>query len=86
MVNSHTCNIPEHVRHLSVVENDSLSHALFPKSRSVRTILFPIDGEGADNEDLLITSVTRFKCLRILDLSDSCFETLPHSIAILEHL
>ncbi|KAL2945714.1 hypothetical protein AAZX31_U034100 [Glycine max] len=81
-----TCNIPEQVRHLSVVGNASLSRALFPKSRSVRTILFPIDGEGADNEDLLITSVTRFKCLRILDLSDSCFETLPHSIAILEHL
>ena len=30
MVNSHTSNIPKQVRHISVVENDSLSHTLFP--------------------------------------------------------
>uniref|UniRef100_A0A0R0FXH5 Rx N-terminal domain-containing protein n=1 Tax=Glycine max TaxID=3847 RepID=A0A0R0FXH5_SOYBN len=34
VVNSQTRNIPEQVRHFSVVENDSLSHALFPKSTS----------------------------------------------------
>ncbi|KAL5149175.1 Disease resistance protein RGA2 [Glycine soja] len=39
VVNLRTCNIPEQARHLSVVENDSLNHALFPRSRSVRTIL-----------------------------------------------
>ncbi|KAG2405640.1 putative disease resistance protein [Vigna angularis] len=32
MVNSFTRYIPEQIRHLSVVENDSLNHVLFPKS------------------------------------------------------
>ncbi|RZB41482.1 putative disease resistance protein RGA3 [Glycine soja] len=86
VVNSHTCNIPEHVRHLSVVENDSLSHALFPKSRNVRTILFPIVGMGVGSEALLDTLKTSYKNLRVLDLSDSSFESLPNSIAKLEHL
>ena len=86
VVNSHTCNIPEHVRHLSVVENDSLSHALFPKSRNVRTILFPIVGMGVGSEALLDTLKTSYKNLRVLDLSDSPFESLPNSIAKLEHL
>ncbi|KAH1258076.1 putative disease resistance protein RGA3 [Glycine max] len=35
-VNSCTRNIPEQIRHLSVVENHSLSHALFHKSRRVK--------------------------------------------------
>ncbi|XP_029126783.1 disease resistance protein RGA2 [Cajanus cajan] len=85
LVNS-TQNIPKQVRHLSVGETDSLSHALFFKSRSVRTILFPIVGMGVDNEALLVTWITRYKYLRILDLSDSSFETLPNSIAKLKHL
>ncbi|KAH1208164.1 hypothetical protein GmHk_15G043042 [Glycine max] len=53
VVNSQTRNIPEQVRHFSVVENDSLSHALFPKSTSVRTILVRIEGMGVNNETLL---------------------------------
>ncbi|XP_027339240.1 putative disease resistance protein RGA3 [Abrus precatorius] len=85
-VNSHTSNIPEQARHLSIVENDSLSPALFPKSRTLRTILFPIDGIGVHCEALLDTWITRYKYLRLLDLSDSSFETLPNSIAKLEHL
>ncbi|RZB85545.1 disease resistance protein RGA2-like [Glycine soja] len=86
VVNSRTRNIPEQVRHLSVVENDSLRHALFPRSRSVRTILFPIHGIGVGNEALLDAWITRYKYLRLLDLSDSSFETLPNSIAKLELL
>ncbi|KAG4915925.1 hypothetical protein JHK87_053482 [Glycine soja] len=86
VVNSHTHNIPEQVRHLSIVEIDSFSHALFPKSKRVRTILFPVDGVGVDSEALLDTWIARYKCLRVLDLSDSTFETLPDSISKLEHL
>ncbi|XP_029126559.1 putative disease resistance protein RGA3 [Cajanus cajan] len=86
VVNSHTRNIPEQVRHLSIVENVSLSHALFPKSRSVRIILFPIHGVGLHSEALSNTWITRYKYLRILDLSDSSLETLPNSIAKLENL
>ncbi|KAL2320752.1 hypothetical protein Fmac_029721 [Flemingia macrophylla] len=86
VINTHTCHIPEQVRHLSVVENHSLSNALFPKSGTVRTILFPIHGMGIDSEALLCTWITRYKYLRYLDLSDSSLETLPNSITKLEHL
>ncbi|KAG5083392.1 hypothetical protein JHK84_053430 [Glycine max] len=86
VVDSRTRNIPKQVRHLSVVENDSLSHALFPKSRSVRTIYFPMFGVGLDSEALMDTWIARYKYLRVLHLSDSSFETLPNSIAKLEHL
>ncbi|KHN03885.1 Disease resistance protein RGA2 [Glycine soja] len=57
-----------------------------PSSRSVRTILFPIHGIGVGNEALLDAWITRYKYLRLLDLSDSSFETLPNSIAKLELL
>ncbi|KAJ1430009.1 P-loop containing nucleoside triphosphate hydrolase [Sesbania bispinosa] len=86
VVNSHTHNIAEQVRHISILETSSLGHALFPKSRSVRTILFPIERVGLDSETLLDTWLSRYKYLRYLDLSDSSFETLPNSIAELEHL
>ncbi|XP_027352920.1 putative disease resistance protein RGA1 [Abrus precatorius] len=86
VINSHTRNIPEQARYLSIVENVPLSPALFPKSRTVRTMLFPVDGIGVDCEALLHTWITRYKYLRLLDLSDSSFETLPNSIAELEHL
>ncbi|KAL3015499.1 hypothetical protein AAZX31_06G159700 [Glycine max] len=86
VVNYRTRNIPEQVRHLSVVENDPLSHVVFPKSRRMRTILFPIYGMGAESKNLLDTWIKRYKYLRVLDLSDSSVETLPNSIAKLQHL
>ncbi|CAJ2672119.1 unnamed protein product [Trifolium pratense] len=86
IVGSHTRNVSEQARHLSIVENDSLGHVLFPKSKIVRTILFPIEGVGLDNETLLNTWLSRYKYLRYLNLSYSSFEILPNSISKLEHL
>ncbi|XP_004493471.1 disease resistance protein RGA2 [Cicer arietinum] len=86
LVQSHTRNIPEQARHFSIVENDSLARTLFLKSKRIRTILFPIDGVGLDSYSLLDTWISRYKYLRILDLSDSTMDTLPVSIAKLEHL
>ncbi|GAU30084.1 hypothetical protein TSUD_332530 [Trifolium subterraneum] len=86
LVKSHTQNIPKQVRHMSIVENDSLDHDLFSKSKQVRTILFPILGVGLDSASLLDTWISRYKCLRLLDLSDSSIDTIPDSIAKLEHL
>jgi Leucine-rich repeat (LRR) protein len=86
VVDTHTRNISEQARHLSIVGNNSRGHILFPKSRSVRTILFPMEGVGLDAENLLHTWVSRYKYLRYLDLSDSSVRTLPNSIAKLEHL
>ncbi|XP_014494980.1 disease resistance protein RGA2-like [Vigna radiata var. radiata] len=86
MVNSNSRNIPEQVRHISVVENDSLSHSFFPKSRGLRTIIFPVNGVGVGSESLLETWIKRYKYLRHLNLSNSSFATLPNSISKLEHL
>ncbi|KAG4912982.1 hypothetical protein JHK86_053415 [Glycine max] len=86
MVDACTRNIPEHVRHISIVENGLPDHAVFPKSRSLRTIAFPIEGVGLASEIILKTWVSRYRYLRVLDLSDSSFETLPNSIAKLGHL
>jgi hypothetical protein len=85
-IDSHTQNIPQQVRHLSVIENDTLDHGLFPKSRSVRTILFPNLGVGLASESVLDTWLSRYKYLRYLNLSDSSFETMSNSITKLEHL
>ncbi|XP_058738246.1 disease resistance protein RGA2-like [Vicia villosa] len=85
-VDSHTRNISQQVRHFSIVDNGSLDSALFPKSKSVRTVLFPIGGVGLESESMLDTWISRYKYLRILDLSDSSFHKLPDSISKLEHL
>lgn len=81
-----TICIPEHTRHVTVVENNSLNIGLFPKSKSLRTILFPMKGVGLDSQTLLNTWISRYKYLRYLGLRDSSFDTLPNSIAKLEHL
>jgi hypothetical protein len=86
VVESHTRNIPQHVRHLSVVENESDDHALFTNSRSVRSIQFPTLGLGLQSVSVLETWVSRYKYLRYLNLSDSSFETMSNSISKLEHL
>ena len=86
VVKSHILRLPERVKHLSIVENVSICDSLFPKSRSVRTILFPIKGVSLDSETLLNTWVERYKYLRVLDLRNSLIETLPNSIAKLERL
>jgi len=86
MIDSHIQNIPQQVRHMSVVENDSVNYALFPKSKSVRTLLFPIDGVGLESESVLDKWISRYKYLRFLDLSHSSIKSLPNSISKLEHL
>jgi Leucine-rich repeat (LRR) protein len=85
-VDSNTRKISEQARHLSITENDSLDRVLFPKSKSVRTILFPVEGMGLDDGSLLDIWVSRYKYLRFLDLDYSSFETLPNSIGELKHL
>ncbi|XP_045793320.1 disease resistance protein RGA2-like isoform X2 [Trifolium pratense] len=86
IVDSNNRNMSEQARHLSIIENDSLDRVLFSKSKSVRTILFPVKGVGLDNESLLDLWISRYKYLRFLDLTDSSFDTLPNSIGELKHL
>ncbi|KAL5075010.1 hypothetical protein RYX36_013994 [Vicia faba] len=86
VLNSCTKNIPEHARHLSIVENKSFDRTLFSDSKSVRSILFPIQGVGLDSETLLNSWISRYRYLRYVDLSDSSFEALPNSISKLDLL
>ncbi|RZB47799.1 putative disease resistance protein RGA4 [Glycine soja] len=48
--------------------------------------MFPNGAQGANVEALLNTCVSKFKLLRVLDLSYSACETLPCSIGKLKHL
>ncbi|KAE9615574.1 putative winged helix-turn-helix DNA-binding domain, leucine-rich repeat domain, L [Lupinus albus] len=86
MVSSNIQNVPENVQHLSFAEDDLLGNSFTSKSVAVRTILFPIEGVGASSLAFLNMCVSRYRYLRILDLSDSTYETLPWSIGKLRHL
>ncbi|WVZ08123.1 hypothetical protein V8G54_021469, partial [Vigna mungo] len=76
-VSSNIQNIPENVGHLSFAESSLFDNLEIKKSASVRTVLFPNGGVGANGEAILNTCLSKFKCLRVLDLSGSTFETLP---------
>ncbi|CAL0308146.1 unnamed protein product [Lupinus luteus] len=86
IVSSNIQNVPENVQHLSFAEDDLLGNSFISKSVAVRTILFPIEGVGASSVAFLNMCVSRYKYLRILDLSDSTYETLPESTSKLRHL
>ncbi|CAL0310071.1 unnamed protein product [Lupinus luteus] len=79
-------NVSKNVQHLSFADGDFLGKSFTSKSIVVRTILFPIEGVGASSETFLNMCVSRYKYLRILDLSDSTYETLSWSTHMLRHL
>ncbi|XP_027921471.1 putative disease resistance protein RGA4 [Vigna unguiculata] len=85
-VNSNIQNIPDKARHLSFVESSLFSNLVTKKSAAVRTVLFPNGVSTANCESILKTCMTKFKCLRVLDLTGATFETLPRNIAKLRHL
>ncbi|XP_019426157.1 PREDICTED: disease resistance protein RGA2-like [Lupinus angustifolius] len=86
MVSPNIQYVPKNVQHLSFAKDDLLDKYFTPNSLMVRTILFPIEGVGASSEAFLNTCVSRYRYLRILDLSDSTYETLPSSIGKFRHL
>ncbi|KAE9590722.1 putative winged helix-turn-helix DNA-binding domain, leucine-rich repeat domain, L [Lupinus albus] len=86
MANTNIQKVPENVQHLSFVEDDLLGKSFTTKSIVVRTILFPSEGVGASSEAFLSMCVSRYKYLRILDLSDSTYEILPLFTGKLRHL
>ncbi|KAG4927836.1 hypothetical protein JHK85_054322 [Glycine max] len=86
LINSHIQNIPENIWHLSFAEYNFIGNSFTSKSVAVRTIMFPNGAEGANVEALLNTCVSKFKLLRVLDLSDSTCKTLSRSIGKLKHL
>ncbi|KAF3947921.1 hypothetical protein CMV_026017 [Castanea mollissima] len=56
------------------------------KSKSLRTILSVVEGVGPSTKSFVDSCVSKFRYLRVLDLSDSSFEVLPSSIGTMKHL
>ena len=89
MMNCQTQNISKMVWHLSYYDNtwqDENILKCLRKSKSLRTIFSPIEGVGLTSESFIDACLSGFKYLRVLDLSDSCFEVLPSSIGTMKHL
>uniref|UniRef100_A0A5B6YHB8 Putative disease resistance protein RGA3 n=2 Tax=Davidia involucrata TaxID=16924 RepID=A0A5B6YHB8_DAVIN len=88
VVNFHTPIISKKVRHVSFCDYNSPNDV--PSSlhelKNVRSIYFQFVGVGPSSKSFIDTCISRFKCLRLLMLGDSCFEALPSSISHLKHL
>ncbi|CAL5207707.1 unnamed protein product [Lathyrus oleraceus] len=81
LLSSSSENISENALHLSYTKSHLLGKTDFPLG--LRTILFPV---GVNNEAFLNTLVSRCKYLRVLQINNSGYESLPHSIGKLKHL
>ncbi|KAL3370535.1 hypothetical protein AABB24_007538, partial [Solanum stoloniferum] len=88
-VNSHIQNISDEVRHVAFSDYD-LSGKELPTSlvsnQALRTISFSIDGLGPTSTMFVENCIARFMQLRVLDISDSCFDELPSSVGELKYL
>ncbi|KAH0692772.1 hypothetical protein KY285_019869 [Solanum tuberosum] len=88
-VNSHIQNISDEVRHVVFSDYD-LSGKELPTSlvsnQALRTISFSIDGVGPMSTMFVENCIARFMQLRVLDISDSCFDELPSSVGELKYL
>ena len=89
IINCQIQNISKKVWHLSYTDytwqNENVLKCL-QKSKSLRTILFLVDGVGPPTKSFVDLCLSKFRYLRVLDLSDSSFEVLPSSIGTMKHL
>ncbi|XP_027920003.1 disease resistance protein RGA2-like [Vigna unguiculata] len=85
-VTSDSQNISDNVRHLSFTKSSLFENLVTKETAAVRTVLFPIGATVTNNEALLNICLSKFKCLRVLDLHGSTFRTLPRTITKLKHL
>jgi Leucine-rich repeat (LRR) protein len=84
IVNSYTQNVARTARHLSFLQDGQQVPSYFSKlSSGMRTTLFPTEQQVST---LVEACISRFKSLRVLDLSLSSFEVLSSSIDTLKHL
>ncbi|KAM4077868.1 hypothetical protein ACJW30_12G172600 [Castanea mollissima] len=89
IINCQIQNISKKVWHLSYSDNTWQNENVFKclqKSKSLRTILSMVEGVGPSTKSLVDLCVSKFRYLRVLDLSNSSFEVLPSSIGTMKHL
>ncbi|CAL5336077.1 unnamed protein product [Camellia sinensis] len=79
--------ISDKVKHVSVHDcsGEEVTKSLF-ELENLRTIVVPFLGLGAGDQGFVDRCISNFKYLYVLDLSNSCFQVLPHSIGNLKHL
>ncbi|GMP86673.1 hypothetical protein CsSME_00039369 [Camellia sinensis var. sinensis] len=81
--------ISDEVKHVSFHDFDcsgeEVTKTLF-ELKNLRTVFFPFHGSGASDTGFVNRCISKFKYLYVLDLSNSCFQVLPHSIGNLKHL
>ncbi|CAL5351878.1 unnamed protein product [Camellia sinensis] len=81
--------ISDKVKHVSFHDFDcsaeEVTKSLF-ELENLRTVFFPFQGLGAGDKGFVNRCISKFKYLYVLDLSNSCFQVLPHSIGNLKHL
>ncbi|KAL0002062.1 hypothetical protein SO802_015843 [Lithocarpus litseifolius] len=88
IINCQIQNISKKVWHLSYTDNTWQNENVLKclqKSKSLRTILF-MDGVGPSTKSFVDLCLSKFRYLRVLDLSESSFEVLPSSIGTMKHL
>ncbi|KAL7169098.1 hypothetical protein ACSBR2_034182 [Camellia fascicularis] len=82
--------ISERVKHVSFRDYDCSGEEEVTKSlftlKHLHTIFFPFRGVGVGGEHFVEKCNLRFEYLHVLDLNNSCFQVLPHSIGNLKHL
>lgn len=86
LVKYDTINFTNRFRHISYLESKFLysdTVGLFPSN--LRTLLFP-QLNGSADESSLVNIISRYKYIRVMDLSGSDIEKLPNSIGELKHL
>ncbi|XP_060183437.1 disease resistance protein RGA2-like [Lycium barbarum] len=88
-VTSHIQNISDEVRHVAFSDY-GLSGKELPASllnnQALRTISFSVDGTGPMSTLYVENCIARFMQLKVLDISDSCFDELPSSVGELKYL
>ena len=81
--------IPGTVRHVSFsyeVDDEEILRVV-GQLNDIRSLFFPVIGQTPHGEQFLNTcNMSKFKCIKLLDLSNSDFDTLPSSIANLKLL
>ncbi|KAL4597182.1 hypothetical protein ACB092_12G216600 [Castanea dentata] len=89
IINCQIQNISKKVWHVSYINNTLKNENILKclqKSKSLRTIISMVEGVGPSTKSFVDSCVSKFRYLRVLDLSDSSFEVLPSSIGTMKHL
>ncbi|KAL0006123.1 hypothetical protein SO802_013684 [Lithocarpus litseifolius] len=89
IINCQIQNISKKVWHLSYSDNTWQNENVLKclqKSKSLRTILSTVRGVGPSTKSFVDSCLSKFRYLRVLDLSGSSFEVLSSSIGTMKHL